>query len=305
MLGIGLKVASVLVFLSMASFIKLSGDIPLGELVFFRSAFAIPPILIFLAARRELVQGVRTSRPLAHLRRGLTGVMGMFFGFYGLTQLPLPEATVIGYTTPLLIVILSALILKETVRLYRWSAVFIGLVGVGIIIAPQLTFLQGGFEKLGGSGIGALASLTGAFFASLASLAIKDLTRTERSATIALYFSLTCTGFSLFSLPLGWVMPSPEQALTLILVGTAGGIAQVLLTESFRYADMSVIAPFEYTSLVFSILIGWWIFGDLVTWQTVIGALIVVASGIFIILRERALGIRMASLRDQASRIGT
>ncbi len=305
MLGIGLKVASVLVFLSMASFIKVSGDIPLGEIVFFRSAFAVPPILIFLAVRRELVAGVKTSRPFAHLRRGLTGVSGMFFGFYGLTQLPLPEATSIGYTTPLLIVILSALVLKETVRLYRWSAVFIGLFGVGIIIVPQLTFLSGGLDAMGGAGFGALASLTGAFFASLASLAIKDLTRTERSATIALYFSLTCGGFSLISIPFGWVVPSPEQALTLILAGTAGGIAQVLLTECFRYADMSVIAPFEYTSLVFSILIGWWIFGDLVTWQTVIGALIVVGSGIFIILRERALGIRMASLRDQAGRIGT
>ena len=305
MLGIGLKVTSVLVFLSMSSLIKVSGDIPLGELVFFRSAFAIPPILIFLAARRELMVGVKTKRPFGHLRRGLTGVLGMVFGFYGLTHLPLPEAVTIGYTTPLIIVILSALILKETVRIYRWTAVLVGLLGVGIIIAPQLSFLNGDLGAIPGSGIGALSSLAGAFFASLASLAIKDLTKTERSATIALYFSLTCTGFSLFSIPFGWVMPSPEQALTLILAGTAGGIAQVLLTECFRYADMSVIAPFEYTSLVFSILIGWWVFGDLVTWQTVIGALIVVGSGIFIIMRERALGIRMASLRDQASRIGT
>lgn len=304
MLGIGLKMTSVLVFLTMASFLKVNEEIPLGELVFFRSFFAIPPILVFLAVRGELISGVKTSRPFGHLRRGLTGVMGMFCGFYGITQLPLPETTVIGYTSPLLIVILSAVVLKETVRLYRWTAVLLGLVGVAIIVAPRLTVLSGGVDALGGSGLGALASLGGAFFASLASLAIKDLTKSERSATIAFYFSLTCTAFSLLTLPLGWVVPTPEQALTLILAGTCGGIAQVLLTECFRYADMSVIAPFEYTSLIFSIIIGWWIFGDIVTWQTLAGSLIVVGSGLFIILRERTLGIRNARIRDQVARPG-
>lgn len=304
MLGIGLKIISVLVFLAMASLLKASGDIPLGELVFFRSAFAIPPILIFLAMRGDLRQGMRTKRPFGHLRRGLTGVLGMFFGFYGLTQLPLPEAVTIGYTTPLLVVILSAVVLKESVRIYRWSAVLLGLVGVGVIVAPRLTLLSQGVDALEGAGLGALASLAGAFFASLASLAIRDLTRTERSATIALYFSLTCAGFSLFTIPLGWQWPTPEQALMLILAGTAGGIAQILLTECFRHADMSVIAPFEYTSLIFSIFIGWWIFSDVVTWQMLVGSLIVVGSGIFIILRERALGIKQAKLRDQVGRPG-
>ena len=304
MLGIGLKMISVLVFLTMASFLKANDSIPVGELVFFRSFFAIPPILVFLAWRGELKTGVRTSRPFGHLRRGLTGVGGMFCGFYGITQLPLPETTVIGYTSPLLIVILSAVVLKEVVRLYRWTAVLVGLIGVGIIVAPRLTVLGSGVENLGGAGLGALASLCGAFFASLASLAIKDLTKSERSATIAFYFSVTCTSFSLLTIPLGWVIPTPEQALMLILAGTCGGIAQVLLTECFRYADMSVIAPFEYTSLIFSIFIGWWIFGDLVTWQTLAGSVIVVGSGLFIIMRERALGIRNARIRDQLARPG-
>lgn len=305
MLGIGLKVGSVLIFLAMASLVKAAGDIPPGEIVFYRSFFALAPILVFLVLRGQLVTGMKTKRPMAHLKRGLIGATGMGFGFYALTQLPLPEAVTIGYAGPLFIVVLSALVLRETVRLYRWSAVVLGLAGVGIIVTPQLTLLSGGAEAISGSTLGAVASLLGALIAGFASLAVRDLTKTERSATIVFYFSLTTTILSLLTLPFGWVMPDPGPAAMLIGAGICGGIAQIMLTESFRHAEMSVIAPFEYTSLIFSIMIGYWVFGDLVTWQTVVGGSIVVASGIFIILRERALGLKQARMRDRASRFGS
>ncbi len=304
MVGIGMKVTSVLVFLVMASLVKGADGIPPGELVFFRSLFALAPILVFLGIRGQIPSGLKTDRPLAHLRRGLIGATGMGCGFFALTQLPLPEAVTIGYAAPLFIVIVSVLVLKEVVRVYRWTAVLLGLVGVAIIVSPRLTLLSGGIGAMSGATLGAVMALCGAVIAAFASLAVRDLTRTERSATIVFYFSLTTTAASLFTLPFGWVMPTPAQAAMLIGAGIAGGIGQILLTESFRRADMSIIAPFEYTSLVFSLLIGFWVFSEVPTWQTLVGATIVVASGIFIILRERALGIKMARLRDQAARIG-
>ncbi len=302
MFGIGLKVSSVLVFLFMSSLLKSADGVPAGELVFFRSFFALPPILIFLASRRELIIGMKTKRPWAHLRRGLIGATVMGFNFFALTQLPLPEATTIGYATPLIIVVLSALILKETVRIYRWSAVLLGLIGVGIIVSPRLTVFGSGVSLMSGETLGAMSAMCGAMLGGFASLAVRDLTRTERSATIVFYFSITTTIVSLFTIPFGWVMPTPTQALMLVTAGFAGGIAQILMTECYRQADMSVVAPFEYTSLIFSILIGLWVFGEVPTWQMLVGGVIVVAAGVFIILRERALGIKQAKLRDQASR---
>ena len=121
--GIAFKVASVCVFLVMSSLLKASQGIPAGELVFFRSAFAIVPVVIYLALRRELIVGFKTAYPLGHVWRGLVGTGGMVFGFYALTQLPLPEAIALSYATPLVIVVFSALFYHERVRLYRWSAV--------------------------------------------------------------------------------------------------------------------------------------------------------------------------------------
>ncbi len=303
MFGIGLKVSSVLIFLVMASLLKGAEGVPPGELVFFRSFFALVPILGFMALRGDFPSGMRTAHPVAHLRRGLIGGFAMGCNFFALTQLPLPEAVTITYGAPLLIVVLSAVVLKEVVRVYRWTAVLIGLVGVGIIVTPRLTLFTGGGD-LSGASLGAVAALCGVVFMSMASLAIRDLTRTERSATIAFYFMTTATLLSLLTLPFGWVMPSPTALAMLIGAGVFGGIAQILMTESFRHADMSLIAPFEYTSLIFSVMIGYWIFGDLVSWQTLVGGVIVVASGVFIIVRERKLGIEQARIRDQASRLG-
>lgn len=119
MAGIALKIASVAVMLSVSSLIKASEGVPPGQLVFFRAFFAVPPIMLFLYGRGELAAGLRTRRPLAHLWRGLVGVCGITFSFIALTRLPLPEAVAIQYAMPLLIVLFGALILKETVRLYR------------------------------------------------------------------------------------------------------------------------------------------------------------------------------------------
>ena len=298
MAGIGLKIVSVAVFLSMASLLKASEGIPLGQLVFFRSFFAIVPIIVFLTVRGELVQGMKTKRPLSHLWRGLVGVCGMGLGFFALTKLPLPEAVAIGYAMPLLIVVFGALILKETVRLYRWSAVLVGMIGVGIILWPRLGLFAGNAGPMSEIAIGAVAALSASVFGAFATILVRNLVHTERSATVVLYFSATCSLVSLITLPFGWVWPTPTQAAMLIGAGVAGGIGQVLLTESFRHADVSVVAPFEYTSLLLSIVIGYVVFRDVPTLEMLLGAVIVVGAGLFIIYREHKLGLERRKARQ-------
>lgn len=296
--GIGLKVTSVCVFLAMSSLLKASEGIPAGELVFFRSFFAIVPILVFLAVRGEIIEGFKTRFPLGHVARGAVGTISMGLGFFALTRLPLPEAITINYATPLLIVVFSAVFLGETVRLYRWSAAIIGLVGVLVIVAPQLSVFSGGRTMGGDAALGALAAIIASCFAAAAALLVRKLVQTERSSTIVMYFSLSSSVIALATLPFGWAMPTPQQAILLVSAGFAGGIGQILLTESYRYAEISVIAPFEYSSLILSIGVGYFIFGDVPTVTMMLGGLILTGAGLFIIFREHQLGLDRAKARQ-------
>jgi len=290
--GIAFKIGSVLIFLVMSSLLKASDGVPAGELAFFRSFFAIFPVVAFLAWRGELGVGVRTRYPFGHFWRGLAGTGGMMFGFFALTKLPLPEAVTINYATPLIIVALSAIFMGEIVHAYRWSAVVVGLCGVIVIAWPRLTLLSTGLSN--DTGIGALSALAGCMCAAIAMVQVRRLVQTERSATIVFYFSVSSTLISLCTSPFGWVMPVGAQWMYLIGAGIAGGIAQILLTESYRHADMSVVAPFEYSSLIFSLAIGYLFFGDVPTIFMLVGGVIVVGSGLFIIYREHRLGLDQA-----------
>lgn len=297
MVGIAFKITSVLVFLVMSSLLKASPDIPAGELVFFRSFFGIFPVIGFLGWTGQLRDGLKSNNVVGQVWRGLVGTFSMGCGFFALTRLPLPESVTINYGAPLLIVVLSALFLHERVRLYRWSAVIVGLVGVVVIAWPQLTLFSGG--GLGNSAaLGVLAAFGAAGFSAIAQLLVRQLITTERSATIVLYFLISSSIISLVTVPFGWALPTPTEAALLVGAGIAGGIAQILLTESYRHADMSVVAPFEYTSLVFSVIIGLVFFGDVPTWFTLVGGLIVVGSGLFIIYREHRLGLDRSRVRE-------
>jgi len=296
--GIGLKVASVCIFVVMSSLLKAADGIPAGQLVFYRSFFAIFPIIVYLAWKGQLGVGFKTANPGGHVLRGLIGVSSMGLGFYGLTKLPLPESIALSYATPLLLVMLSAILLKERVHLYRWSAVIIGLIGVLIMLWPRLTVFSGGPGIESAETIGAIAALAAAGCAAFAMLQVRKLVQTERTETIVLYFSLSASVLALVTVPFGWVWPTPEQTILLVLAGFAGGVAQIFLTASYRHADMSVIAPFEYTSLLLGLIVGYFAFGDVPTPAMIIGAAIVIGSGIFVILREHRLGLDRAKARE-------
>lgn len=298
MRGIVLKVLSVGAFVVMASLLKATQTIPAGEMVFFRSFFAIIPVLAYLAWRRQIRAAFVTRHPIGHVVRGLVGVASMSLGFFALTRLPLPETTAIGYASPLLIVVFSALLLKERVHFFRWTAVLVGLAGVVIILWPRLTLFSHGAALGADETIGAAASLGAAVLSAFAMMQVRHLVQTERTEAIVTYFFISASILSLLTIPFGWVWPTPEQALLLVGAGFAGGVGQLLLTSCYRYADMSVIAPFEYVSLILTIIIGYFIFAEVPTLAMIAGSVIIVGSGIAVILREHYLGLDRVKSRE-------
>ena len=292
MLAIGLKVGSVVAFMGMATAIKYAGQVPAGQIVFFRSVFAIVSICAYLLFVGELAGAWRTSHPVGHVMRGMVGVPSMALGFYGLTRLPLPDATAIGYARPLVTVMLGALLLGEVVRRYRWGAVIVGLFGVLIISWPKLQLFRGEGGFGGDEALGVVATFLSACIAGLAMVLVRRLLVTERTATIVLYFSVTASVFALLTIPFGWEALNMTQTIALILSGFCGGFGQIMLTESYRHGEVSTIAPFEYTSVLLSIVIGYFVFAEVPGWAMIVGSAIVTASGIFIIYRERQIGLK-------------
>ena len=239
--GIGLKVLSVCVFTAMAVCIKASAPhVPPGQAVFFRSFFAMPVILGWLAWQYDLRYGLRTGNPLGHLWRGLVGVL--------------------------------------------------------VVLWPNLS-VRGADAANPALAVGAMAALLGAVFAALAQVFVRKLIHTEKTATIVFYFSLTATLLSLLTIPFGWVAPAPREAVLLVSAGLLGGLGQILLTESYRHAETAVIAPFEYVSMLLALVLGYTVFAEVPTRSMLIGAALIVAAGLFIIWRERRLGIERTGSR--------
>ena len=301
LVGIGLKIASVAVFVGMSSCIKAAGDLPPGQIVFFRSFFAIFPIVAFLALSGELRTALHTRNPFGHIARGLVGVASMGLGFFALTRLPLPEAIALNYAQPLFVVAFSAIFLGEHIRLYRWTAVAVGLVGVMIVSLPKLTLLGSG-ETIGNRELmGVLAAFAAASMSAVAMLLVRKLVHTEKTSTIVLWFSLTASAMALLSIPFGWAPITASQATLLVLSGFCGGVAQILMTEAYRHAEASTVAPFEYTSIILALIVGYTVFGDQPTLHILVGGAVVIGAGIFIVWRERQLGIERRAARTAAT----
>jgi len=241
---------------------------------------------------------------LSHMKRGAIGATGMFSGFVGLTMLPLADSTAISYAAPLMVVPLAYFILGEQVRIYRWTAVAVGFVGVVVILWPHLDVgAMGG--RPDSQRTGALFSLGGAICAAFATIQVRKLVNTETTAAIVFTFMALCASLALLTWPLGhvvpfigqWIVPTPLQAFLLVMVGVTGGLGQIFLTLSYRYADTSLIAPFDYFSMIWAVIIGYLVFADLPSVYVITGGSIVVASGIFVIWREQKLGLERARQR--------
>lgn len=288
--AVGLKVLSALLFALMSALVRQLGDVaPVGQMVFFRSACAIPPVLLIYALRGELMSTLYTSRPFGQLGRGMMSVGGMFSNFASLTRLPLADATAITFASPLITVALAAVILKEKVRVFRWTAVAIGFVGVIVMLIPHLDV--GHYAAIGTATAtaGAAFALFSAFCNAGTVIQTRRLTQSETTSSIVFYFSLVTALAGALTLPFAWYTPTTSELIKLMSLGLLGGIAHIFLTESYRHAPASVIAPFDYSALLWALVLGYWFFGELPSALVYLGAAIVAGAGLFVIFRERSL----------------
>jgi len=286
--GIFLMLLSVFLFASMDAMIKwASRDYPTGQIIFFRNFLAFVPVLLFFW-RGGSSMSLRTRHFGGHLIRGLVGVVSMFFFFLALGLLPLADAIALGMSGPIFLTALSVPLLGERVGIRRWSAVLAGFAGVLIMVRPG----SGVFE------FKALTAIAGAFFYALAMVSIRRLARAEPAGTIVFYFTLFAMAAGLFTLPLAaiapawidpWVWPDASGWTILITIGLLGGTAQLTLTYAFKLAPVAVIAPFEYGSLIFGVTFGLLIWNEVPDRYILLGAAIVVASGLYILYRETKL----------------
>ena len=283
LVGIACKVAATLLFAVMFAAIRWLGPyFPIGEIVFFRSTLGIP-VIVAAAYATGGPSLLATKRIDSHALRSIAGTIAMFCNFAAYTFLPLADATAIGFAAPLFVVILAALMLAERVHIYRWSAVIVGFIGVLIIAGPEASLSRTALY-------GAMFALTGAGLTAVAMIFLRRMSAHEHSITIAFYFMLTSAAVSLTTVLFGWNWPTPWETAILIMTGLAGGVGQLFLSFSYRFGEASVLAPFDYAAMIWAVILGYFLFGELPTAQVWLGGVIVIAAGLLILWRERRLG---------------
>ena len=306
--GIGLKVASTLVFSGMAAFVKLSSaSYPVSEIIFFRSILALGVLVGWLWLRGDFPRALRTQWISGHLLRGTVGASSMVMGFTVFGVLPLADATAIGYATSLIIVVFAALVLGEHVRAARWLAVIAGFGGVLVTLWQNL----GGTPRLASVDLGlSPAALIGGtctlwvLFTAGAMLQTRRLAQSEETGAIVFWFQMTTTSAGVIlmlvaaiwpsSFPLAdlvqaqrWITPDLQGAMILCSLGILGGLGQIWMTQAFRYCDASVLACFDYASLVWAVLLGILLFGQVPSALSFLGVTIIAVAGLFLVWRER------------------
>ena len=286
--GIALNLCALLVLVSMAAVVKaVSAHVPTGQAVFARAFFSLPIILGWIALQGPLMDGLRMTSPRLHLLRGLLGTATLVMNFIALSLLPLPEVTTIGFAAPVLTLVFAVLFLGERVRLFRWTAVALGLAGVMLVVWPRLTLESDADAMLR---LGALMALGAACCAALVKILVRRMVVSETTPSIVFWFAVTAAVLSLLTLPFGWEVPSGQVMLLLVLTGGLGGVGPLMMTASYRFADASALAPFWYAQLFFASFIGYVFFDEVPTGAMIAGALLVIASGLLILWREMQLG---------------
>ena len=290
-LGALCMILSVLFFSFMNCLIKITAtDFAVGQVMFSRALFGIIPIF-FLIPKNRLKNFYKTKHISLHFHRSFWGAIAMYAIFVGIRNLGLAEVTSMAFSGPIWVVIFSILFLGEKIKAKRWIAVGLGFIGVLVISKP-------GFDNLNFYYIYPVIFTLG--FAGV-SIFIRKLTLAgEPIYLIAFYFSLCSAIFGLFTLPFGgWVIPTSYDLVLLILIGLLGGIANLLLTKSYQLAEVSLITPLKYLSLVFAIIFGFYLFAEIPTIYTLAGASLIIISSAIIFVREHQLKKPITLPREQ------
>lgn len=252
------------------------------EVAFFRNLFGLAFMLPWLFTAG--LSGLRTGRLGLYFLRCLLGLGSMLAWFTALAWLPLAQAVALSFTAPIFATILAAVVLKETVRLRRWTATTVGLVGVLVILWPQLS-TPGGAVLSGGIALAILSTLLSVVVA----LIVKRLSATESANAIVTYMVLIMTPMSLVPALLHWTWPPVDTWFWLVAMGALGSLGHLCYVRAFAMADASAVMPYDYTRLLIAAVLGWLAFGELPTIYTWIGAAIIVTSAVYIAHREARL----------------
>ena len=279
---------SVCAFSLMDVLVKWSDAYPVGQVLFFRGFCGIIPIL-FLIPKDRFLNFYKTTRPLLHFKRCLSGLIALVAIFIALRNLPLATVVSITFAAPIFTTIFSIFLLNEKVGLYRWLAVLVGFVGIIVITEP-------GFSSLNFYYIYPIIFCLGL---SYVAIAIRKLSTTEPVWLISFFFSFSIAILGLLSLFQGWVMPNFLDLFLLSMVGILGGLANLWLSQSYKYSEVSLVTPLKYLALLFAIIFGYFIWSEVPTLKTLMGALLVILSSFIIFRRELILKNQLSVSRHE------
>jgi drug/metabolite transporter (DMT)-like permease len=287
-LGFFYMFISVCAFSLMDLIVKWSDDYPVGQVLFFRGFCGIIPIL-FLIPKDRYFDFYKTTRPVLHFKRCLAGLIALVSIFVALRNLPLATVVSISFAAPIFITIFSIFLLDEKVGLYRWMAVLVGFLGIIFITEP-------GFSALNLYYIYPIIFCLGL---SYVAIAIRKLSSTEPAWLISFFFSFSIMLLSFLSFYQGWILPSLLDLFLLSMVGILGGLANLWLSQSYKYSEVSLVSPLKYLGLVFAIIFGYFIWNEIPTSKTLLGALLVIVSSIIIFRREMYLKKKLSVSRHE------
>ncbi len=279
---------SVCAFSLMDLLVKWSDAYPVGQVLFFRGFCGIIPIL-FLIPRDRFLDFYKTTRPSLHFKRCLSGLIALVSIFIALRNLPLATVVSITFAAPIFTTIFSIFLLKEKVGLYRWLAVLVGFIGIIVITEPGLSSLNFYY----------IYPIIFCLGLSYVAIAIRKLSTTEPVWLISFFFSFSIAILGLLSLFQGWVMPNILDLFLLSMVGILGGLANLWLSQSYKYSEVSLVTPLKYLALVFAIIFGYFIWSEVPTLKTLMGALLVILSSFIIFRREMTLKKRLSVSRHE------
>jgi drug/metabolite transporter (DMT)-like permease len=275
-LGITLMITATIVFAGSSALSKwLVATYPIGEMLFWRAAAAlVGTSLVILPATGLAV--FRTKRLRDHLLRGVSQSCSQLFLIIAFSLMPLAGAVAINFSAPLFATVAAVIFLKETVGPVRWGALVVGFLGVLLVTSPGVDTIQ----------TGSMFALANAVLFGTVTVGVRRMTATESAETLTLYQMAVLTLFFTASLPLGWITPTFADGVAMIVNGLGNACGQYLWTRALHLAPTSAVVPFNYFSLVWAIILGFLVWGDLPTVQLLIGSAIVVASGMFLLWYE-------------------
>ena len=266
---------SICAFSIMDVIVKWSVDYPIGQVLFFRGFFGIV-FYFFIIPRNRLHNFYVTKRAGLHFLRCFSGLVALVAIFIALRSLPLATVVSISFAAPIFTTIFSIFLLHEKVGMYRWLAVLIGFIGILVITEPGISSLN----------IYYIFPIIFCLGLSYVAIAIRQLSSTEPVWLISFYFSLSITLLSFLTIPYGWVMPDFKDFLILSMIGIFGGVANLWLGQSYKYSEVSLVTPLKYLALLFAIMFGYFIWNEIPTIKTLLGALLVIISTMIIFRRE-------------------